>query len=158
MASKISWISWKPHLIHLYRPNCVTQLPLALSRVKPFHLCSQDRILFRSRQADDIKVVKYTSCSSIKTSDHRPVIGVFQVKLRPGRDKWDPFPFKNIPQNSVVMLRKHSTMYCTAEGNSVWIFVFVISSENDTAVWLSSQCPVCIRQLKIFVIKCNSFF
>ncbi|XP_034547335.1 phosphatidylinositol polyphosphate 5-phosphatase type IV [Notolabrus celidotus] len=45
-----------------------------------------DRILFRNRQADDIKVVKYTSCSSIKTSDHRPVIGVFQVKVRPGRD------------------------------------------------------------------------
>ncbi|XP_030647700.1 phosphatidylinositol polyphosphate 5-phosphatase type IV [Chanos chanos] len=45
-----------------------------------------DRILYRSRQADDIKVVKYTSCSSIKTSDHRPVIGMFQVKLRPGRD------------------------------------------------------------------------
>ncbi|KAM9446579.1 phosphatidylinositol polyphosphate 5-phosphatase type IV isoform 1-T1 [Clarias gariepinus] len=45
-----------------------------------------DRILFRSRQVEDIKVVKYTSCSSIKTSDHRPVIGMFQVKLRPGRD------------------------------------------------------------------------
>ncbi|XP_051519658.1 phosphatidylinositol polyphosphate 5-phosphatase type IV-like isoform X1 [Myxocyprinus asiaticus] len=45
-----------------------------------------DRILYRNRQADDIKVVKYTSCSSIKTSDHRPVIGMFQVKLRPGRD------------------------------------------------------------------------
>ncbi|XP_062273369.1 phosphatidylinositol polyphosphate 5-phosphatase type IV [Scomber scombrus] len=45
-----------------------------------------DRILFRNRQADDIKVVKYTSCTSIKTSDHRPVVGVFQVKLRPGRD------------------------------------------------------------------------
>ncbi|XP_019954758.2 phosphatidylinositol polyphosphate 5-phosphatase type IV [Paralichthys olivaceus] len=45
-----------------------------------------DRILFRNRQADDIKVVKYSNCSSIKTSDHRPVIGVFQVKLRPGRD------------------------------------------------------------------------
>ncbi|KAM8885746.1 phosphatidylinositol polyphosphate 5-phosphatase type IV isoform 1-T2 [Spinachia spinachia] len=45
-----------------------------------------DRIVFRSRQADDIKVVKYTSCTSIKTSDHRPVVGVFQVKLRPGRD------------------------------------------------------------------------
>ncbi|KAF7663451.1 hypothetical protein LDENG_00210500 [Lucifuga dentata] len=45
-----------------------------------------DRILFRNRQVDDIKVIKYTSCSNIKTSDHRPVIGVFQVKLRPGRD------------------------------------------------------------------------
>uniref|UniRef100_A0A4W5L9P3 Phosphatidylinositol polyphosphate 5-phosphatase type IV n=1 Tax=Hucho hucho TaxID=62062 RepID=A0A4W5L9P3_9TELE len=46
-----------------------------------------DRILFRNRQVDDIKVIKYTSCSMIKTSDHRPVIGMFQVKLRPGRDK-----------------------------------------------------------------------
>uniref|UniRef100_A0A8C9Y0K2 Phosphatidylinositol polyphosphate 5-phosphatase type IV n=1 Tax=Sander lucioperca TaxID=283035 RepID=A0A8C9Y0K2_SANLU len=45
-----------------------------------------DRILFRSRQAEDIKVVKYTSCSCIKSSDHRPVISIFQVKLRPGRD------------------------------------------------------------------------
>lgn len=45
-----------------------------------------DRILFRNRQVDDIKVLKYTTCSSIKTSDHRPVIGMFQVKLRPGRD------------------------------------------------------------------------
>ncbi|TRY87322.1 hypothetical protein DNTS_034018 [Danionella cerebrum] len=45
-----------------------------------------DRILFRNRQAEDIRVLKYTSCSSIKTSDHRPVIGMFQVKLRPGRD------------------------------------------------------------------------
>ncbi|KAF3695482.1 72 kDa inositol polyphosphate 5-phosphatase [Channa argus] len=45
-----------------------------------------DRILFRNRQVGDIKVVKYTSCSSIKTSDHRPVICVFRVKLRPGRD------------------------------------------------------------------------
>ncbi|XP_067084076.1 phosphatidylinositol polyphosphate 5-phosphatase type IV [Osmerus mordax] len=45
-----------------------------------------DRILYRNRQADDIKVVKYTSCSSIRTSDHRPVMGMFQVKLRPGRD------------------------------------------------------------------------
>ncbi|KAM4575830.1 phosphatidylinositol polyphosphate 5-phosphatase type IV isoform 2-T4 [Odontesthes bonariensis] len=45
-----------------------------------------DRIVFRSRQANDIKVVKYNSCSSIKTSDHRPVVAVFQAKLKPGRD------------------------------------------------------------------------
>ncbi|KAG5261041.1 hypothetical protein AALO_G00299310 [Alosa alosa] len=45
-----------------------------------------DRIIFRSRQNDDIKVVRYTACASIKTSDHRPVIGMFQVKVRPGRD------------------------------------------------------------------------
>ncbi|KAJ8377622.1 hypothetical protein AAFF_G00255310 [Aldrovandia affinis] len=45
-----------------------------------------DRILYRSRQRDDIKAVRYTCCSSIKTSDHRPVMGIFQVKLQPGRD------------------------------------------------------------------------
>ncbi|KAM4746663.1 phosphatidylinositol polyphosphate 5-phosphatase type IV [Anableps anableps] len=45
-----------------------------------------DRVVFRSRQANDIRVLKYNSCSSIKTSDHRPVVAIFQVKLRPGRD------------------------------------------------------------------------
>ncbi|XP_061586498.1 phosphatidylinositol polyphosphate 5-phosphatase type IV [Cololabis saira] len=45
-----------------------------------------DRILFRSRQANDIKVVKYNSCANIKSSDHRPVVAMFEVKLRPGRD------------------------------------------------------------------------
>ncbi|KAL2079643.1 hypothetical protein ACEWY4_025387 [Coilia grayii] len=45
-----------------------------------------DRILFRSRQTDDIEVVRYDACASIKTSDHRPVIGMFRVKVRPGRD------------------------------------------------------------------------
>ncbi|KAI7812424.1 phosphatidylinositol polyphosphate 5-phosphatase type IV [Triplophysa rosa] len=45
-----------------------------------------DRILYRNRQVEDIKAVKYTSCMAIKTSDHRPVVGMFQVKLRPGRD------------------------------------------------------------------------
>ncbi|KAF3851343.1 hypothetical protein F7725_013115 [Dissostichus mawsoni] len=59
---------------------------LALSGATLLCLCSQDRIVFRSRQADDIRAFKYTCCSSIKTSDHRPVISVFQVKLRPGRD------------------------------------------------------------------------
>ncbi|XP_039619796.1 phosphatidylinositol polyphosphate 5-phosphatase type IV isoform X1 [Polypterus senegalus] len=45
-----------------------------------------DRVLYKSRHKDDIKVVKYGCCSTIKTSDHRPVMGMFQVKLRPGRD------------------------------------------------------------------------
>ncbi|XP_006640692.1 phosphatidylinositol polyphosphate 5-phosphatase type IV [Lepisosteus oculatus] len=45
-----------------------------------------DRVLYRSRQKDDIKVMKYACCPTIKTSDHRPVYAVFQVKVRPGRD------------------------------------------------------------------------
>ncbi|XP_067868162.1 phosphatidylinositol polyphosphate 5-phosphatase type IV isoform X2 [Heterodontus francisci] len=45
-----------------------------------------DRIIYKSRQKGDILVVKYGCCTSIKTSDHRPVYGYFQVRLRPGRD------------------------------------------------------------------------
>ncbi|XP_043914454.1 phosphatidylinositol polyphosphate 5-phosphatase type IV isoform X2 [Protopterus annectens] len=45
-----------------------------------------DRILYKSREKDDIHVVNYDCCSTIKASDHRPVYGSFQVKLRPGRD------------------------------------------------------------------------
>ncbi|XP_029468344.1 72 kDa inositol polyphosphate 5-phosphatase [Rhinatrema bivittatum] len=45
-----------------------------------------DRVIYRCRHKDDIQVVKYASCSVLKTSDHRPVFGIFQVKVRPGRD------------------------------------------------------------------------
>ncbi|XP_069097704.1 phosphatidylinositol polyphosphate 5-phosphatase type IV [Pleurodeles waltl] len=45
-----------------------------------------DRIIYKSRQKDDICLLKYASCSLLKTSDHRPVFALFQVKLRPGRD------------------------------------------------------------------------
>ncbi|XP_004916697.1 phosphatidylinositol polyphosphate 5-phosphatase type IV isoform X2 [Xenopus tropicalis] len=45
-----------------------------------------DRVVYKSRHKDDIRVVKYASCSLIKTSDHRPVFGLFEVRIRPGRD------------------------------------------------------------------------
>ncbi|XP_069775926.1 phosphatidylinositol polyphosphate 5-phosphatase type IV isoform X2 [Narcine bancroftii] len=45
-----------------------------------------DRIIHKSRQKGDILVVKYGSCASIKTSDHRPVYCFYQIKIRPGRD------------------------------------------------------------------------
>ncbi|XP_059494226.1 phosphatidylinositol polyphosphate 5-phosphatase type IV isoform X1 [Stegostoma tigrinum] len=45
-----------------------------------------DRVIYKSRQKGDIFVLKYGSCTSIKTSDHRPVYAYFQVRLRPGRD------------------------------------------------------------------------
>ncbi|KAM6170136.1 phosphatidylinositol polyphosphate 5-phosphatase type IV [Rhynchocyon petersi] len=45
-----------------------------------------DRVMYRSRHKDDICPVRYSSCPSIRTSDHRPVYGLFQVKVRPGRD------------------------------------------------------------------------
>ncbi|KAM8934831.1 phosphatidylinositol polyphosphate 5-phosphatase type IV [Pelodytes ibericus] len=45
-----------------------------------------DRVLYKSRLKDDIRPVKYASCSLVKTSDHRPVFGLFEVQIRPGRD------------------------------------------------------------------------
>uniref|UniRef100_A0A8C2Y1E9 Inositol polyphosphate-5-phosphatase E n=1 Tax=Capra hircus TaxID=9925 RepID=A0A8C2Y1E9_CAPHI len=45
-----------------------------------------DRILYRSRHKGDICPIKYSSCPGVRTSDHRPVYGLFRVKVRPGRD------------------------------------------------------------------------
>lgn len=45
-----------------------------------------DRVLYRSRHRDDICPLKYSCCPGIRTSDHRPVYGLFRVKVRPGRD------------------------------------------------------------------------
>lgn len=47
----------------------------------------KDRVLFKSRHKGDICPMKYSSCTGIKTSDHRPVYGLFRVKVRPGRDE-----------------------------------------------------------------------
>ncbi|XP_072489048.1 phosphatidylinositol polyphosphate 5-phosphatase type IV isoform X3 [Notamacropus eugenii] len=57
----------------------------AASALGPFPSCA-DRVVYKSRQKDDIYPVKYSSCPDIKTSDHRPVYGLFRVKVRPGRD------------------------------------------------------------------------
>lgn len=46
--------------------------------------------MYRSRHRDDICPVKYSSCPGIRTSDHRPVYGLFRVRVRPGRDKSVP--------------------------------------------------------------------
>ncbi|XP_008571415.1 PREDICTED: 72 kDa inositol polyphosphate 5-phosphatase, partial [Galeopterus variegatus] len=45
-----------------------------------------DRVLYKSRHKGDICPLKYSSCPGIKTSDHRPVYGLFRVQVRPGRD------------------------------------------------------------------------
>lgn len=42
-----------------------------------------DRVLYRSSDPSSIEPVIYTSCVSVKTSDHRPVFGIYQVKLNP---------------------------------------------------------------------------
>ncbi|XP_036367978.1 ras guanine nucleotide exchange factor B-like [Octopus sinensis] len=45
-----------------------------------------DRILFRSRRKNIIVCTDYNSVMNINLSDHKPVYGVFEVSLRPGRD------------------------------------------------------------------------
>ncbi|XP_026574938.1 72 kDa inositol polyphosphate 5-phosphatase isoform X2 [Pseudonaja textilis] len=45
-----------------------------------------DRVIHRSRHQNEIQAVKYSACFGIRTSDHRPVYGLFRVKVRPGRD------------------------------------------------------------------------
>ncbi|XP_064649892.1 phosphatidylinositol polyphosphate 5-phosphatase type IV-like isoform X2 [Lineus longissimus] len=45
-----------------------------------------DRILFRSRKKHGIVCHHYDTVDTIKTSDHRPVYGLYEVDVRPGRD------------------------------------------------------------------------
>ncbi|KAM9324241.1 phosphatidylinositol polyphosphate 5-phosphatase type IV [Gastrophryne carolinensis] len=45
-----------------------------------------DRIVYKSRQKGDIRILRYASCPVLKTSDHRPVFGLFEARIRPGRD------------------------------------------------------------------------
>ncbi len=46
-----------------------------------------DRILYRSRQKGSISCSYYDAIKEIKTSDHRPVFGLYEVTIRPGVDK-----------------------------------------------------------------------
>ncbi|XP_047380428.1 phosphatidylinositol polyphosphate 5-phosphatase type IV isoform X1 [Sciurus carolinensis] len=68
-----------------------------------------DRVLYRSRHKGDICPVKYSSCPGIKTSDHRPVYGLFRVKVRPGRDKNQKADFK---RNSEAASSEDSELQC----------------------------------------------
>ncbi|XP_071514602.1 inositol polyphosphate 5-phosphatase E isoform X3 [Panulirus ornatus] len=44
-----------------------------------------DRILFKSNRGA-ITCVNYSSCPLFRTSDHKPVLGAFHCKIRPGKD------------------------------------------------------------------------
>uniref|UniRef100_A0A803JGF3 Inositol polyphosphate-related phosphatase domain-containing protein n=1 Tax=Xenopus tropicalis TaxID=8364 RepID=A0A803JGF3_XENTR len=43
-----------------------------------------DRVMYKSRNQDDIHVLKYGSCSLMRQSDHKPVFGLFEVLIKPG--------------------------------------------------------------------------
>nr|XP_037289217.1 phosphatidylinositol polyphosphate 5-phosphatase type IV-like [Rhipicephalus microplus] len=45
-----------------------------------------DRILYRSKRKGHIECILYDSIPLMQTSDHRPVYGLYEVVIRPGRD------------------------------------------------------------------------
>lgn len=48
-----------------------------------------DRILFKSRlNKEEIECISYNSVPTIRTSDHKPVYGIYKVKVNPSLDKY----------------------------------------------------------------------
>ncbi|KAK3087489.1 hypothetical protein FSP39_006595 [Pinctada imbricata] len=45
-----------------------------------------DRVLFRSKKKNGIACLNYDAVMNLKVSDHRPVFGVFEALIKPGRD------------------------------------------------------------------------
>ncbi|EDO43425.1 predicted protein [Nematostella vectensis] len=45
-----------------------------------------DRVLYKSRTENTVNVVRYDACTSVKTSDHRPVFGIYEVTLKPCKE------------------------------------------------------------------------
>ncbi|KAK6195875.1 hypothetical protein SNE40_001212 [Patella caerulea] len=45
-----------------------------------------DRILFRSKKKNHISCLHYDSVMSVMMSDHKPVYGIYQMAVKPGRD------------------------------------------------------------------------
>ena len=62
---------------------------LIVTTVNTMLPCSpQDRVLFRCKRKHAIQCVHYDVAFGVKDSDHKPVFGIYEVTLRPGRDKW----------------------------------------------------------------------
>jgi len=56
-----------------------------------------DRVLWRSEFVpDDVKIVQYSSCHELSTSDHKPVFGMFDVKVFTGSPMGVPSSGKRI--------------------------------------------------------------
>ena len=46
-----------------------------------------DRILFKNKRTGHITCKMYTSIQNVKSSDHKPVLGLFQCLIRPSVDE-----------------------------------------------------------------------
>lgn len=40
-----------------------------------------DRILFKSREAKKLELLQYSACGDVKSSDHRPVLALFEASV-----------------------------------------------------------------------------
>ncbi|XP_074595624.1 inositol-3-phosphate synthase [Brevipalpus obovatus] len=45
-----------------------------------------DRILYRCKRSDQVSCIVYDCAQRVKTSDHKPVYALMEVKIKPGRD------------------------------------------------------------------------
>ena len=94
----------------------------------------QDRILFRCKKKNSISCLHYGAVETLKESDHRPVYAVFEVELRPGRDKQD------ICYRSYYIYHQNfSSFYCKV---NVYIFNFSIplcGGQFDREIWLQGK-------------------
>ena len=47
----------------------------------------QDRILYRSKKKNGIACLHYDTAQTMCHSDHKPVYAMFEISIRPGKDK-----------------------------------------------------------------------
>ena len=45
-----------------------------------------DRILYKHQSTTQVNPLHYDSVQDVTTSDHKPVWGIWEVKIRPGKD------------------------------------------------------------------------
>lgn len=68
-----SYTRIRPDLFHAWSVHCVFLPVHPVNVSRDVISLLQDRILFKRRYDEDTNVVKYTSCTNMKMSDHRPV-------------------------------------------------------------------------------------
>ena len=61
-----------------------------------FQKKTTDRILYKHQSTTQVNPLHYDSVQDVTTSDHKPVWGIWEVKIRPGKGN---FFFKSVSEN-----------------------------------------------------------
>lgn len=85
-----------------------------------------DRILFKAKKKNSISCHHYDAVMNLRLSDHRPVYGLYEATIKPGRD--------NIP-----MAAGHFDRDVYVEANKRWDFKFEKGNKNQKS---SSVCAI----------------